>query len=159
MKYILDSSSFRVMDSYYPDQFGSFWYQMTQLVLNDKLYSVDQVLKELSGQTTVRPHVEEWVYENRHIFRTPTSQEAVFVQEIFATKNFQDSLKRRQRMKKGPFADPFVIAAAKINNACVVTEETKIENSSRIPVICEHFGVACMNLHEFMCEQGWSFRY
>ncbi len=158
MKYIFDTSSFRVMDSYYPDQFAPFWYQMTHLVLSGNLYSVDQVRQELLGQTTVRPHVEEWISEHRHIFRSPTSEEARTVSKILATKNFSESLKRRQRMQSGPFADPFVIAAAKVNNACVVTEETKIANSSRIPVICEHFKVQCINLQEFMQQQGWSFR-
>lgn len=155
--YIFDASCFRVMDGYYPEIFSRFWELLNHLVENEVVFSVDQVRQELLNQG-IRPHIEDWVLSNKGIFRVPTSQESVFVANIFKIPKFQESLKQKKRLKKGPFADPWVIAAAGVLDACVVTEESKPPNGSRIPNICEYFDIKCMNLQRFMSHHRWRFK-
>ena len=56
-----------------------------------------------------------------------------------------------------PVADPFVIARAKISGACVVTQEKKTDNAAKIPNVCDHFGIRCINLEGFMEKESWKF--
>jgi len=44
-----------------------------------------------------------------------------------------------------------------VENGCVVTQEAKRINAARIPNVCEHFNVNCMNLEEFMQQENWQF--
>ena len=66
-------------------------------------------------------------------------------------------IRKKERLKGKPVADPFVIARAKILNASVVTQEKKADNAAKIPNACEHFGIDCINLEGFMEEENWTF--
>ena len=63
----------------------------------------------------------------------------------------------KQRLLGMPVADPFVIACAKIRNGTVVTEERWKANAAKIPNVCKHFEVPCIDLEAFMNQLGWSF--
>ena len=52
---------------------------------------------------------------------------------------------------------PFIVAAAKVINGCVVTEESKKPNAPNIPNVCEYFNIECTNLQGFMEREGWKF--
>ena len=56
-------------------------------------------------------------------------------------------------------ADPFIIALAMVNNGTVVTEENATGNMTKphIPDVCGDLGVTCLNLMEYIEEQGWTF--
>jgi hypothetical protein len=54
-------------------------------------------------------------------------------------------------------ADPFVIACAKIHDGTVVTEEQFKPNAAKIPNVCQHFNIPCVDLEGFMKQQAWSF--
>ena len=56
-------------------------------------------------------------------------------------------------------ADPFVIALARIRGATVVTEEGVTGSAKRpkIPFVCGHYGVACINLVGLMRAEDWVF--
>ena len=56
-----------------------------------------------------------------------------------------------------PVADPFVIACAANNHGTVVTEEDLKDHAARIPNVCYHFKIPCINLKEFMKLQDWQF--
>ncbi len=66
-------------------------------------------------------------------------------------------IRKRERLKGKPVADPFVIAKANILNAHVVTQERASENAAKIPNVCSHFKVPCLDLEEFMIKEGWLF--
>ncbi len=40
---------------------------------------------------------------------------------------------------------------------CVVTEEVRRPNAARIPNVCDHFGIGCINLEQLMEREGWQF--
>lgn len=156
MIYVLDTNSFIVLSHYFPDRFPSFWKQLDACVAGGRIVSVKEVRKELDSDAA-KPHLTSWLKENRHIFLVPSEQELEFVAEIFKVPRFQDLVRRRQRLRATPVADPFVIASAKVRGGCVVTEESKKPNAARIPNACEHFGVDCTNLEGLMEREGWRY--
>ena len=46
---------------------------------------------------------------------------------------------QRQALSGQPVADPYLIAAAKINGYTVVSEEEAKPNSAKIPIVCKHY--------------------
>ena len=98
-----------------------------------------------------------WVKKNKRLFVTPSAEETAFVAEIFAVPHFHMLVTETQRLKGQPVADPFVIASAKIRDGTVVTEEIKKEHAAKIPNVCEHFKVPCVNMEGFLVENGWQF--
>lgn len=156
MTYIFDTSSFRVLDHYFPTRFPTFWEEFDRLVLSEQIVSVREVRRELESQS-IRPHLDQWVRDNRHIFLLPEADETEFVAEIFSVPHFQQLVNKRNRLRGSPVADPFIIASAYLREGCVVTEEAYKPNAARIPNVCEHFGVRCVSLEQLMEEKGWAF--
>ena len=156
MDYVFDTSSFIVLGHYFPERFPSFWEHFDAAVSDQQILSTREVLRELDSQNS-RAHLREWIGRNREIFTTPTPAETKFVSRIFAVGHFRQLVTVKQRLKGTPVADPFVIAAAAIRNACVVTEETRRENAARIPNVCEHFSIEWKSLEGFMAAERWRF--
>lgn len=154
--YIFDSSSFRVLNHYFPDRFPTFWKKFDQATTSGLIESVREVQKELSKQS-LRPHVKNWVKTNKSIFSTPSQQETQFVSTIFAVPHFQYLVTQRQILRGAHVADPFIVAAAKIRGGVVVTEEDHKPNAARIPNVCEHFDIPWTNMEGFMEGEDWSF--
>jgi hypothetical protein len=71
--------------------------------------------------------------------------------------HFQQNLEQQKLLKGGLNADPFVIARAAVEQRTVVTMEKLKPHAAKIPNICQHFGVACMTLEEFMEAENWQF--
>jgi hypothetical protein len=71
--------------------------------------------------------------------------------------HFQALIGEKQRLMGTPVADPFVIACAKIRQGTVVTEERLKPHAAKIPNVCQHVSVPCIDLETFMQKQGWSF--
>ena len=156
MAYVFDTSSFIVMGHYYPEQFPKFWEKFDQAVEIGKIISVREVRRELDINAA-EDHLVEWIKLHRDIFATPDPAVTRFVNEIFLVAHFKVSLPDRTRLGNTPFADPFVIAQAKVMNYCVVTQEHERPRAAKIPNICQHFGVDCTNLQGFMERENWSF--
>lgn len=156
MKYVIDTCSLRVFNSYYPERFPSIWAHLQEAVDDGDLLSVKEVKRELSG-LGVKPWLGDWVKRNSGIFHPPTEEEAEFIGEIFRVAHYRRLIGQRQALSGQPVADPYLIAAAKINGYTVVSEEEAKPNSAKIPIVCNHYGVACVNLDKFMGQMGWSY--
>lgn len=165
MIYVFDTSSLRSLQHFYPRVFRSIWDGLDGLVAQQKLISTREVFNELERQA-VSDDVLKWAKGNKALFSTPTGPELQFVAEIFKIKHFQGLIGAQQRLKGTPVADPFVIACAKIKQGTVVTEEgwqrggkplTLKPNAAKIPNVCSHFKIPCIDLEEFMHQQGWTF--
>ncbi|MFT3734713.1 MAG: DUF4411 family protein [Rhodocyclaceae bacterium] len=165
MIYIFDTSSIRSLQHFYPKVFKSIWEGINSLVATGDLLSTREVLNELERQA-ISADVLEWVKANKEIFTTPDSTQLQFVATIFKVQHFQALIGVQQRLKGNPVADPFVIACAQAHKATVVTEEgwlrpseklTPKANAAKIPNVCAHFGIPCIDLEEFMQQQGWAF--
>ena len=154
--YVFDTSALsELFGSYYRSRFPTLWELFDELVEDGSITSTREVAREIKQYS--RGDLEEWTQENRNVFSTPTAAEAEFVRKIYQVKHFRQNIELKKIQKGGLNADPFVIAKAAVNDAMVVTLETEKPNAVRIPNICEHFEIQCINLEDFMEEEDWEF--
>jgi len=156
MIYVFDTSSIRSLQHFYPSVFKTIWGGLDGLVRQQNLISTREVSNELVRQN-VSVDVLAWAKQNKQIFTTPNATELQFVAQIFQIQHFQSLIGEQQRLKGTPVADPFVIACAKIKGGTVVTEERLKPNAAKIPNVCAHFNVPCIDLERFMQQQDWTF--
>lgn len=156
MIYIFDCNSFSVLKNFYPPTFPTLWDRLSLLAESGSIQSVAEVQRELKNDNRAQ-FILDWAKEQKEIFHKPSNEELLFVREILSVPHFQMLINQKAILKGTPAADPFVIAAAKIKNAVVVTEEELKPNAAKIPNVCKHYGIRCINLAEFMAEQSWTF--
>lgn len=156
MIYVLDTNVFIVLTHFYPSAFPSLWSKLDDLVEEGTILSVREVYNELK-QSTDSDFVQDWIDRNKHIFAKPSNAELLAVQRILAVPHFQTIISTKAILRGTPVADPFVVAAAKVNNGTVVTQEKHKPNAAKIPNVCERFNVPHMDLQTFMTQQGWAF--
>jgi hypothetical protein len=156
MVYVFDTNSLRVFGNYYPEIFGGFWAQLNELVDEGRVGSVREVKKELDFQAS-HAHLLTWAQQNEAMFSAPTDDEMTAVSAILAVPHFEQLIPERARLRGSPVADPFIVARAQVCGARVVTEEVLKPNSAKIPNVCGHFGVPCMNVQEFLRQENWTF--
>ena len=154
MVYVIDTNSFRVLNHYFPHRFSSFWINFDRYVSSGQIISVREVYNELIVQG-IKPHLMDWINVNKAIFLTPDGNETIFIKQIFTIPHFRNLVNQKQILQGRPVSDPFVVASAKIRNACVVTEEKNVKNAAKIPNVCNHFEVDCINMEGFMEKEGW----
>jgi hypothetical protein len=154
--YVFDTSSFIVLENYYPGRFPSFWSQLTALAAAKRLQSVSEVWKELNRENT-RDFLLDWIKPRQALFPAPAPPEMTFVAGIFAVPAFQALVKQKSRLKGSPVADPWVIARAANLGGTLVTEESRDPKLVRIPKVCSHFKVPCMNIEGLMAKEGWKY--
>ena len=153
--YVIDSSSLiDLFKHYYLGNFPTLWSHFDNLVSNGNLVSVKEVLNEVKDRND---RLAKWAKQNKNFFSKPSQTELSFVKQIFQVQHFHRIVKERERLKGKPVADPFVISAAKVIKACVVTEEAFKPNASKIPNVCKHFNIPVVNLQQFMINENWTF--
>lgn len=165
MIYVFDTSSIRALQHFYPSVFRTIWQGLDGLVQAGEMISTREVFNELERQS-VSQDVLKWAKTNKAIFTTPGPSELQFVAEIFKVNHFQSLIGVKQRLTGAPVADPFVIACAQVKDATVVTEEGWLRpstplvpkpNGAKIPNVCAHFKIPCVDLEGFMHRQSWAF--
>lgn len=97
------------------------------------------------------------INQNPDFFEDPSVDELSFITQIYSVGHFRQNFDKKKLLQGGYFADPHIIAKAKIREGAVVTEEKRPINGARIPNICQHFGVECMNLEGFLINEDWKF--
>ncbi len=112
MKYVFDSDSLiNLFRHYYPERFPTLWEQFDALVSGGELISVREVFNEIGSS---EDSLGTWAKEQKNIlFLETTVEEFKFVAEIFQVRHFQAMIRKQERLKGMPVADPFVIARAK----------------------------------------------
>ena len=156
MIYVFDTGSLSKLKHYYPNVFKSVWSGLNALVASGDLISTREVWNEMQLGVP-HPHVQSWINANKTMFQVPQGIELQVVGQILAIPHFQALIGTKQQLNGTPVADPFVIALAKTKSGTVVTEEELKPNAAKVPNVCQHFGVSCINLETFMQQQGWSF--
>lgn len=156
MSFVFDTSSFRILRHYYLNRFPSVWAGLEDLVTAGEITSTREVFNELERFDDPGP-VLEWAKNHKEIFAIPTSDETEFVARIFQVAHFQALIAQKSILTGRPVADPFVVAAAAVRGATVVTQESLKPNAAKIPNVCQHFGIPCVNLEQFMTHHGWNF--
>ncbi len=156
MIYVFDTGAFIVLKNYYPTAFPTLWERIATAVASGEIVSVREVFNELHNYNDT-DFIQDWAKEHKAIFAKPSNDELLIVQQILAIPHFQTLLSTKAILKGTPVADPFVVAAAKHKRATVVTQEGLKPNAAKVPNVCQHFDVHCLNLEAFMAQQGWTF--
>ena len=76
---------------------------------------------------------------------------------IYAINHFQANIEKQKLLRGGRNADPFLIARAASLGATVLSMEQFKSNAAKIPNICKHFKVPCLDLRAFMEKEDWVF--
>lgn len=156
MIYVFDSCTFiTLFTNIYASRFPSLWEDFDALVAEQRIVSVREVRRELEGHNN---RLSDWVNAHREVFLAPTVDELRLVAEIFEVPHFQAMVRKQELLQGKSVADPFVIASAwALDGGYVVTQETMRPNAAKIPNVCEHFGVSCLNLEAFMEIEDWRY--
>ena len=156
MTYVFDNSPLSTLfRNFYRGRFPTLWQHFDELVDNGDIVSTREALREIEDGAVEK--LREWAAQNGELFTIPNAEEGAFVTRIYAVRHFQQNIERQKILKGGRNADPFVIAKAAVTERTVVTMEQQQPNAVKIPNICDHFGVPCMTLEDFMETEGWEF--
>lgn len=154
--YALDTSVISTLHkNFYRRTFKSLWEAFDAMVAAGQFTSTREVLRELEDSAVGTDH--DWAKANQGLFVTPDTAEGAFIAGIFAVPHFQANFSQQKLIKGGKNADPFLIARAAVTGATVLTMEQFKPNAAKIPNICDHFGVPCVDLEQFMVDEGWVF--
>ena len=154
--YVFDTSPLSTLfKNYYRARFPSLWDRFDGLVGDGNIVSTRECLREVDDGPVESLRV--WAADRPELFHIPNAAEGAFVAEIYRVAHFQQNIEQRKLLKGGRNADPFIIAKAATERRCVVTMELFKDNAVKIPNICQHFGVDCLTLEEFMEREGWQF--
>jgi len=120
-----------------------------------KIFLPDEVAKEI---LRTDDDLSTWLKSSGIAVHPITGPVTQCLKSIYAANpvhiNLVDNTKQRS------MADPWVIAHALQQNACVVTKEEKVTASSariKIPNVCENMRVRCINDFQFIEEIGMRF--
>ena len=161
MRYVLDTGFFVHCRVYYPSVFPHFWEKMEDAVTNGTISSVKEVRNEIERYGGSQDELLDWIKTHKTIFSEPSPGEQDRVREILAVPNFQTLVSKKNTYTGHPVADPFVIAKAWSIGGTVVTNEVsgsaKTTPKIKIPDVCSHFSVPCINPEKFMAQEKWRF--
>jgi hypothetical protein len=159
MIYVIDTDSFIALRRIYsPRHFESLWHDIEVLIAKDHLISTRINYEEL--KITDDSLYNEWKIKHREMFIEIDESIQGKVTEILSI--FSDLIDVDNDKEQ---ADPYVIAAALVKEGTVISEETalsrqamadpKRKSKMKIPNVCAHFGVPCMNIVQFINHDEW----
>jgi hypothetical protein len=153
--YVIDTSVVSALHkNYFRSRFVTLWKRFDELVENGGLTSTREALRELEDFGGA---AYEWADANSGLFVMPDAREGSFVAKIYAVPHFQANMERQKLIRGGRNADPFLIARAAATGSTVLTMEKLKPNAAKIPNICHHFAIPCIDLEQFMEAEGWTF--
>lgn len=147
--YMVDTCSFTELRRTYPrPAFDAVWRLVESVADDGRLLSVVEVLIELNAQDD---EVAVWANARQELFLPLTEDIQAKAREILASHPTLLDIKRKKSS-----ADPFLIAAAIIRSATVVTQEKRSGGppSVKIPDVCAVYGVPCVNLLRVLQAEG-----
>lgn len=170
--FLLDSdvfiNSYRIHHPFMYEEFHPFWRWMERLATKGKIRLLDTVYKELTQKDSsgVRDELAEWVvalFAQRQLTHKTDEIGAAYVrvQDYLASCGLYRDVSYRQWEPESK-ADPWLIAAAMVERACIVTNEQAVhpvaanplKREPKIPDVAAAMGVRTMNLREFYDASG-----
>jgi hypothetical protein len=157
MTYTFDTSAYSQLKHYHPEVFKTLWRNFEALTDSGLVWSTREVQRELEDWTNIPEFLELWLKPRKTMFHVPNTDEQLFVGTILAVPHFRMLISKQAQLRGSTVADPFVIANAKVHNSILVTQEDFKPNAARIPNICAHYSIPCINFEEFLIQQNWIF--
>ena len=146
---MVDACSFTELRRRYPRQnFPAVWELVEDLVTQGRLISVADIFVELDAQDD---EVSSWAQSHQGIFLPLSEDIQTQARDILRSYPNLIDLKKRKSS-----ADPFLIAAAIIHEATVVTQEKPSGGPQvvKIPDVCRGYRIPCIQLLEMLQEEG-----
>lgn len=150
MTYCMDTSALiAAWNERYPiENFPRFWELLDELIGEGRLYSPRDVKKEV---TKKEDGLRSWLDQRTNMFVELEEDIQNDARLILA----EFPLLTKQIAGRNP-ADPFVIALAKARSYTVVTQEGMgSPTRPRIPLVCNHYGVDCMDILGLVRNENW----
>ena len=170
MIYMFDSSSLITpFQLYYAEDIvPSFWKKLEILTMNGTVCLIDKVKDEVTKlDDGLSGKVKQWFpravpFDKRttsdNLFISLSSQQEVeaYQEVILWAENSTYNSRAVKEFKQVDKADAFLIAFCKAHNLTLVTEEKFSRKKKRIPIpnACKELGVRCINIFEFMRQEG-----
>lgn len=138
---------------YPPDTHPSLWEKIDGIAREGRLFISDMVLEELHDRDD---DLASWCDARETFLCCPSD---IDVQEslreiINAHPNLGATIPGGKN-----FADPYVIAAARVRSAIVVSHEKRTNNLNgpKIPDVCRAYGIEYRRLPDVIRAEGWRF--
>lgn len=157
-KYCLDANVLiNAWNRYYSPRFcPDYWYLLNQLGEQDRIFLPHTVFGEIAR---TEDELSKWLKASKIPVRLITEAVTRSLKVIYATDPVHVMLV--DNTKQRSLADPWVIAHAIDENACVVTKEEKVTsvNTTRIkiPNVCDNMKVRWINDFQLIEELGIHF--
>lgn len=152
MAYCFDTSALlQCWARYYPvDVFPGLWDRLDGMIEGGEILCPDEVGREIAKKDD---GLNEWVKLRPQLLVALDDETQRTTAEVL--RAFPELVKELSGRNQ---ADPFVVALAHVRSLIVVSEEKGGSPSRpRIPMVCQHFEVACMDVVTFIRDRGWTF--
>jgi rRNA-processing protein FCF1 len=152
-KYCLDTNVLiQAWQKYYsPSICPSYWEVLNNLGIQDRIFIPKAVFEEI---TRTEDDLSKWIKTSNIPVRELNASVTKCLSNIYAANPVHRFLV--DNIKQRSLADPWVIAHAMSEDACVVTKEEKVTavntDKIKIPNVCENMKVRCINDFDFIGE-------
>jgi len=156
-KYCLDANVLiQAWQKYYsPKICADYWILLNDFGEKGKIFLPQNVFEEI---TKTEDELTNWLKSSKIPIKEVDGSVANCLKDIYAANPLHKFLV--DNTKQRSLADPWVIAHALHEKACVVTKEEKVTaNTTRIkiPNVCENMGIRWINDFEFLAELNIQF--
>lgn len=153
MRYCFDTSAFieSWVRHYPPGTFQRLWQQVDELIFQERLFTSEEVLDELSRRDD---DVHAWVKARAVAVCLPLDEQvqAAVTDILSRFPGLVGVSATRNR------ADPWVIATAIVHDLVVVTYEGRgSRRKPKIPDVCDNYGVDCISMVPLIQREGWTY--
>lgn len=156
-KYCLDANAFiEPWNKYFSIQrCADYWEILNDLGVKGIVFCPDQVKREIDKADD---GLKEWLNSKPYFIRAETEEVQKNVRKILAQFPQLISVGANRSM-----ADPWVVAHAMSDSAIVVSKEYAINTTQKIsrvkiPDVCSHFKITCINDFQFIDRIGIKFK-
>lgn len=161
-------NSYRVHHPFVYKEFHPFWRWLERMALNSKIRILDTVFREITQKDSKgnRDELALWalnLFEDRQFSHKTDEIGAAYarIQDYLVTCGLYREDSYRQWLPESK-ADPWLIAAAMVDGATIVTNEQAVhpvrsnplKKEPKIPDVAAAMGVRTMNLREFYDASG-----
>lgn len=154
--FVFDTNILINLDYYNPEIFPSLWENIYSMIKSEQLFSIKEVEREISKRDDRIKRKWQEIDSEYDFFKDmsemPHSDKYWnFIPDLDEFTEFQESGENKEF-----WADPYLIAMGKIDDVTVVSgQRTKNHPARKIPYVCHHLDVTCMDLDEFMIHNNW----
>lgn len=151
VKYVIDTCSIAELRRRYPrNLFPGVWVHLEGLIATGVLRSIEDVSLELNVQDD---ELSEWANSQVDFFIALDESQQQAAKALLVAHPTLVDIKRNKSS-----ADPFLIAAAQLHGAAVVSEEKPSGGPPKvkIPDVCNALGVRQISLLQLIAETGYA---